>query len=131
MNSKPIIVEESTKEFASVTANDYQDLASRTLRHAVEISPVNGAVLNCALGMVGEAGEVAELIKKHIFHETDLNLTQLKKELGDVLWYLSGLASLLGIPLADIMAHNIDKLKARYPEGFDLDRTGFKEGVAE
>ncbi len=60
-----------------------------------------------ALGLTGEAGEVAEIIKKH-----------LREELGDVLWYLTVLAEMNGLTLAEIAVENIHKLKARYPEGF-------------
>ena len=76
------------------------------------------AQLNYALGLTGEAGEVAELIKKHVFHKHPLEKEKLIKELGDVAWYLVALAETNGIPLADIFAANISKLKARYPDGF-------------
>ena len=74
-----------------------------------------------ALGLAGETGEVCEKIKK--LHRDDGSvLTEerrelLKKELGDVLWYLSALAHDLGLSLADIAQHNLDKLFSRHERG--------------
>jgi NTP pyrophosphatase (non-canonical NTP hydrolase) len=83
-----------------------------------------------ALGLAGEAGEVADLIKKGIFHQKGLDKENLKKELGDVLWYLTALCSDLGLSLEEVMQHNIKKLKARYPEGYDPQRAGVRDGDA-
>lgn len=74
---------------------------------------------NFALGLAGEAGEVVEAVKKHVYHQHPLDRDHLVEELGDVLWYVTALASALGVPLDDIAAANVAKLLARYPEGFD------------
>ncbi|WP_099301906.1 nucleoside triphosphate pyrophosphohydrolase family protein [Bacillus sp. Marseille-P3800] len=101
--------------------NDYQMLSSRTAnRHENEI-------LNYELGITGEAGEVADLIKKMQFHGHDIDLQEFKKELGDVLWYLSQIARIAGLSLEEIAIANIDKLKNRYPNGFDSDRSVNRE----
>lgn len=71
-----------------------------------------------ALGLAGEAGEVVELVKKYLGHGHDFDRDKLSKELGDVLWYVATLADACGLDLAEIAQKNIDKLKARYPEGF-------------
>ncbi len=71
-----------------------------------------------ALGVAGEAGEVAELIKKHIGHGHLLDREKLCKELGDVAWYVAVLAQVCGIPLSEVASKNVAKLRARYPEGF-------------
>lgn len=71
-----------------------------------------------ALGLNGEAGEVAEIIKKNACHGIPINKEHLREELGDVLWYLTVLAEVNGLTLAEIAVGNIDKLKARYPHGF-------------
>lgn len=71
------------------------------------------------LGLAGETGEVVEKIKKHlrdkngVFHPTPEDITELKKELGDVLWYLSALAFYNGINLDDVARANLNKLKSR------------------
>lgn len=77
-----------------------------------------GELLNGALGLTGEAGEVADMIKKHIFHGHDLNLDDFIKELGDCAWYLALLCTAIDISLEDVLILNIEKLKRRYPEGF-------------
>ena len=73
---------------------------------------------NWALGITGEAGEVAEIIKKHLYHGKELNLNDLEKEMGDVLYYIQAMCNLTGLTLAGCMAGNADKLKKRYPTGF-------------
>jgi len=76
-----------------------------------------------ALGLCGEAGEVAEHIKKHVGHGHTLDIAALNKELGDVLWYLAVLADYFGLALGDVAEANIAKLKARYPAGFSSERS--------
>lgn len=73
------------------------------------------------LGVAGEAGEVADLVKKALFHGHDIDPVQIKKELGDVLWYVAALADEYGLTLSEVMEANIAKLEARYPSGFTTD----------
>lgn len=73
---------------------------------------------NYTLGLVCEAGEFGDIIKKHLFHNHDLNLEEVKKELGDVMWYLSNICNVLNLELSDIATGNIEKLQKRYPNGF-------------
>ena len=77
-----------------------------------------GELLNGALGLTGESGEVADIIKKHIFHGHPLDTNSLYKELGDVCWYIALLCHALKIDMSDILTWNISKLKKRYPQGF-------------
>lgn len=81
-----------------------------------------GGVFNSCLGLSGEVGEFNDMIKKWIFHEKLLDIEHAKKEAGDICWYLAMLCESFGWSLDDIMQMNIDKLKARYPEGFDIER---------
>ncbi len=67
-----------------------------------------------ALGLGGESGEVIDLIKKHLFHDAPLDTEELKKELGDVLWYLSAIATGVGLTLEEVAEANVAKLLARY-----------------
>jgi NTP pyrophosphatase (non-canonical NTP hydrolase) len=103
-----------------MTLDDYQQLAARTLgrdrTHEQQLA-------NAALGLTGEAGEVAEVIKKHLFHATPLDQDALAKELGDCLWYIGAFATVLGLSLDDIAQRNVDKLRKRYPDGFDTERS--------
>ena len=94
---------------------EYQELSGRTRSNEY----FNREVLNYALGMVCEAGEVGDIIKKMMFHGHDEDPNELKKELGDTLWYLANLCSVLGYSLEEIAEMNIEKLKKRYPNGFD------------
>jgi NTP pyrophosphatase (non-canonical NTP hydrolase) len=71
-----------------------------------------------ALGLAGETGEVVEHVKKYLGHGHALDLALVQKELGDVLWYVSALASYLDLDLNTIGEQNIQKLRERYPEGF-------------
>lgn len=75
------------------------------------------------LGLCGESGEVVELFKKHIAHGHELDTAKLAKELGDVLWYISAIATGLDLSLDDIAQANIDKLKVRYPDRFSVERS--------
>lgn len=77
-------------------------------------------VLIWSLGLAGEAGEVADFIKKVYGHGKAFDKEALKKELGDVLWYLSNLADAYGLTLAEVAQANVDKLRARYPNGFTV-----------
>lgn len=112
---------------------EYQKLARTTLLQHPDFQIKDKEVMISwfALGLTGEAGEVADLVKKGIYHRQGLDHEKLKKELGDVMWYLSALADHLGMSLAEIMQANIEKLKVRFPEGYDPKRTTFKEGKAE
>lgn len=75
------------------------------------------------LGLTGEAGEVADIIKKELGHGHQRDAARVAKELGDVLWYIAALADEYGYSLATIATMNIDKLKARYPDGFESERS--------
>lgn len=73
---------------------------------------------NYALGLVCEAGEAGDILKKHLYHGHSLDLEKLKLELGDVMWYLGNLCNLLNIDLGEVAEKNIEKLEKRYPKGF-------------
>ena len=62
---------------------------------------------------------LANLIKKGVFHQHGVDIAKLVDELGDCLWYIAALCSCLDVPLGDVLAGNLDKLRARYPEGWD------------
>lgn len=97
--------------------NEYQELAERTARRTDKDTDKE-RYTNFAMGLSGEAGEVTDYLKKVVFHGHELDIDILKKELGDVMWYVATLASTAGLKLEDIAESNIAKLKSRYPEGF-------------
>lgn len=86
-----------------------------------------GGVLNGCLGLAGESGETLDMVKKWVFHDSELDKDHLKKELGDVMWYVAMICHSMGFDLDDVMHTNIDKLKARYPGGFDTYRANHRE----
>lgn len=100
--------------------NQYQEHALRT--HNEDLGTVQ-SLANYALGLTGEAGEVADHIKKGIFHGHEMNRHELAKELGDCLWYISNLAHLAGFTLDMIAEMNVTKLMKRYPNGFDKEKS--------
>lgn len=94
--------------------NEYQELSKRTIPN----EDMRKVSANYSLGLCGEAGEAADIIKKWVFHGHSLDRMELKKELGDVLHYLSGLATLHHFTLDDVAQENIEKLRKRFPNGF-------------
>lgn len=96
-----------------MNANEYQRKAMRTATHKCY------DLANAALGLTGEAGEVADIIKKHLYQGHDLYPSEVIEELGDVIWYVALMADYFNVTLGFVMQQNITKLKARYPEGFD------------
>ena len=80
-------------------------------------------LLNGVMGLCGESGEAIDIVKKWLAQGHELDRDHLAKELGDIAWYLAETATALEIPLEDILSANIEKLKTRYPEGFDKERS--------
>ncbi len=102
-----------------MTPNQYQEAAMRTCPiKCPEDNPMS-MIINGTMGLCGESGEVIDLAKKHIFQGHDLDKTHIAKELGDVAWYLAETAKAIGYDLETIFRMNIEKLWARYPDGFD------------
>jgi NTP pyrophosphatase (non-canonical NTP hydrolase) len=99
--------------------NTYQELVTRSARQA----DTKELYSNFGLGIAGEAGEVADYIKKILYHGFDLEKDKLKKELGDVMWYVSMIAKTADMTLESVAIANIEKLQARYPEGFSTERS--------
>jgi NTP pyrophosphatase (non-canonical NTP hydrolase) len=103
-----------------MTLNEYQKLAMTTLNPALEKKDV---LINGVMGLCGEAGEAIDIVKKWRFHGHELDREHLRKELGDIAWYLAEAADALGLTLEEVLRANIEKLAARYPEGFDAERS--------
>jgi NTP pyrophosphatase (non-canonical NTP hydrolase) len=100
--------------------NEYQHAALATMaRDKDELT----TLATLALGIAGEAGEVADLVKKQIGHGHPADPDKIAKELGDVLWYVACLADAYGFYLSKIARLNIDKLEERYPDGFTTERS--------
>lgn len=105
-----------------MTPNEYQAACLRTEPIDAKISKTT-RLENGLMGLCGEAGEAMDILKKFLFQGHSLDKEHLAKELGDVAWYLAVSADALGFYLEDIFQMNIDKLKKRYPDGFEADRS--------
>lgn len=145
------VVGEEQDRRTKMTGNEYQKLAMRTndgqctqrLRNkadsielyreyldydlpevgiGTEMDVDLGGIINGLFGLSGEVGELTDMVKKWIFHEKELDEDHAKKELGDVMWYIAMTCESFGWSLDEIMQMNIDKLKKRYPDGFDTER---------
>ena len=103
-----------------MTVNEYQRLAMTTLNPALDKKDV---LINGVMGLCGESGEAIDIVKKWLAQGHDLDKEKLAKELGDIAWYLAETATALDLNLEDIFEANIEKLKKRYPEGFDSQRS--------
>lgn len=101
-------------------ANEYQRLAMTTLNPELSKREV---LINSVMGLCGEAGEAIDIVKKWMAHGHELDREHLAKELGDIAWYLAEAATALDLSLDDILQANIEKLKKRYPQGFDTARS--------
>ena len=103
-----------------MTINEYQKLAMKTLNPELSEKDV---LINGVMGLCGESGEAIDIVKKWLAQGHELDKEKLAKELGDICWYLAETATALGCSLEDIMTANIEKLRKRYPEGFDSERS--------
>lgn len=103
-----------------LTANEYQRLALRSLNPGLAKGDV---LINGVMGLCGEAGEAIDIVKKHLHQGHSLDREGLIKELGDIAWYLAETAWALDVSLEKVLRGNIDKLKARYPEGFETEKS--------
>lgn len=107
-----------------MTINEYQKLAMTTLNPELSEKDV---LINGVMGLCGESGEAIDIVKKWLAQGHELDREKLAKELGDICWYVAETATALGLPLEEIMAANIEKLKKRYPEGFESSRSVFRQ----
>ena len=145
LNRKPI------KCYTKMSANEYQNLAMRTNdgkctdRLLDKVAMIEffeeakggrlcgkydfGGIINASMGLSGEVGELNDFLKKWVFHGHEMEEEKVKKEIGDVCWYVALMCESFGFELSEIMHMNIEKLKARYPEGFDPQKSiNRKEG---
>lgn len=100
-------------------ANTYQRLAERTINQFLTVDEKREHAL---YGMASEVGEVLGIYQK-TFQGHSLNVDKVKDELGDLMWFISELCTVIGISINDVMEHNIEKLLERYPDGFDCDKS--------
>lgn len=102
-----------------MTMNEYQALAARTINKTTNRAQQE---LHALHGMSGEVGELHSIYQK-FYQNHPLDHDHAKKELGDLLWFIAEYCTANGWDLSDIAIGNIEKLRARYPEGFDPQRS--------
>lgn len=78
------------------------------------------ALVNWSMGLAGETGEFVDHVKKAAFHATPLDMEKVEKELGDILWYWARAVDSLGLSADHVARKNLDKLRTRYPDGFNF-----------
>lgn len=98
--------------------NEYQEAAMTTLNPALDKKDV---LINSVMGLCGESGEAIDIVKKWLMQGHELDKDHLIKELGDVAWYLAEAATALDVPLEMVLQENLDKLRQRFPNGFDTE----------
>lgn len=104
-----------------IEANEYQFLASRTINKSNSSEQMEFHALH---GMVGEIGELHSIYqKRYQGHIEDNEEEHRKKELGDLLWFIAEYCTANNWDLSEVMELNIAKLKARFPEGFSVDKS--------
>ena len=102
-----------------MTLNEYQELAARTINKALTDT---GKEAHALLGLVSETGELLGLYQKSL-QGHEFNDEHMLKECGDILWMIAELLTVNEYALDDVARMNIDKLRARYPDGFDTEHS--------
>jgi NTP pyrophosphatase (non-canonical NTP hydrolase) len=118
---------EFVRQTTSPASSDFAQLLARMTTLEAENDADVPRLLTAALGMTAEAGEFTEVVKKIILQGkpyTEENVFHMKRELGDICWYIAQACMALDTNFREIMEMNYEKLSARYPEGaFDVYRS--------
>lgn len=112
-----LIVE--ARDVSNYTFSEYQRDAGRTINHRL---PLGDVERHAVFGMCGEVGELQSLYQK-AYQGHEFDELHAEKEVGDLLWFVAEYCTVMGWNMGDVAELNIDKLRARYPEGFDTDKS--------
>lgn len=99
---------------------DYQTLSVRTMNKELTKEQ---QISNMVFGANGELGEVTDILKKYLYQGHRINKQHLAEEIGDTLFYIVNLCTLFSLDIEDILQGNVDKLRKRFPNGFEVDRS--------
>ncbi|WP_036480316.1 nucleoside triphosphate pyrophosphohydrolase family protein [Myxosarcina sp. GI1] len=102
---------------------DFKDYQQQALLTSSQPDSKEKAIAIWCMGLAGETGEAIDYLKKVVAHGHQLDKNKIALELGDILWYLAVLAEELDLDLEAIATKNIEKLKARYPQGFSSENS--------
>lgn len=104
------------KEWALTKEGDRDRYAKIGLEMAQNLSKLR--LMHASMGITGEAGELMDAIKKHIMYNKELDLDNVKEELGDLCWYMAIMLDTVGSSFEEVMKLNFQKLEKRYPSGY-------------
>jgi NTP pyrophosphatase (non-canonical NTP hydrolase) len=104
----------------NMTNEKYQQAIKRTMN--TTLTSIERVSMLC-MGIAGETVELIDYLKKTYYHDHTLSFDEVKKEIGDILWYIGNICNEFDLNLSAIMQMNIDKLMKRYPNGFDKNRS--------
>jgi NTP pyrophosphatase (non-canonical NTP hydrolase) len=99
-----------------MTLAEYAEWQEKTDLYNKNPNQTQSLLMLYALGLNGESGEVAELVKR-VYRDGNYNVDSLKKELGDVFWYLSRIATWAGLSMQDVIDTNVAKITDRHERG--------------
>ena len=102
-------------------------LRTETTRYGDARAEVQPRLLHAIMGMVTEAGEAADMLKKHIFYGKEYDQINLIEEVGDMLWYIAIALDEMNITFEEVMERNIAKLKARYGDAWTQQRANERD----
>ena len=102
-----------------MTGNEFQKLAARTINQNLTKGE---QAMHALFGMASEVGELHGIYQKY-YQGHELDQVHMKKEVGDILWMIAEFCTANGWNMEDVMHLNIVKLKARFPEGFEADKS--------
>lgn len=107
-----------------MNGNDYQKLAMRTC--GIPKDKTDDMICHAVFGLTSEAGEVAGIYQK-VYQGHTVDPEHVKKELGDCMWMIAEACTAMGFTMDDVMETNIEKLRKRYPDGFDAEHSLHRE----
>lgn len=117
--------------FKPLVISDYQKDALRTESTVFNLEAGDDRLLHAGIGLATESGEFLDALKKHIFYGKPLDRTNLKEEIGDLMWYCAIALDELDSTFGEVQETNIAKLKARYPDKFTEERAETRDLVKE
>ena len=120
-----------------ITSEDYVKNVLRTESSDLNLiaerlsKPETIRLLHAAMGLATEAGEIVDMLKKHIFYGKSLDMVNAMEEVGDSMWYAGVAIDVLQTTMNDVLTKNIEKLKLRYPEKFTEHHAINRDVIAE
>ena len=98
----------------------YLDLTDRSCKHVEQLTMDAKMydLMHATLGIAGESGEIVDAVKKHVIYGKELDVVNMREEIGDIMWYIALACRTLDFDLDELLQENIDKLQKRYPEKY-------------